>query len=192
MTARFLVIIGFVFIAVDAMAADSKGLFMVKGGGSASCTQFLNAQAKGNNEYISLAGWLDGYLTHLNQSQDNTFDMAPWQDTHLLLAAIGSWCKKNPDKTFHQAAFQITASLHPTRLPEKSELITAQHKGQSVVLYREILIRVQKKLSARGFLDAEATGNFDQATIKALEGFQKDKNIPVTGLPDQVTLANLL
>lgn len=165
---------------------------MVKGGGSVSCAQFLEAQGKNNSEYISLAGWLEGYLTHINQTQANTFDMAPWQDTHLLLAAIGSWCKKNPQNTFHQAVFQMATTLNPARLLEKSEFTQARSDGQQVVLYREIIRRVQKQLKIRGHYAGEPNGNFDDATLAALKAFQKSKNLPETGLPDQVTLANLL
>lgn len=178
--------------SLSTLAADKNGLFMVKGGGSVSCAQFLEAQGKNNNELISLAGWLDGYLTHINQTQTHTFDMVPWQDTNLLLAAIGSWCKKNPQKTFHQAVFQMVTTLNPGRLLEKSEFAEAQSNGQQVVLYREIIQRVQKQLKTRGHYAGEPNGNFDEATLMALKDFQKSKNLPETGLPDQVTLANLL
>ncbi|HAZ60830.1 MAG TPA: hypothetical protein DCY89_04560 [Gammaproteobacteria bacterium] len=173
-------------------AADGEGRFMVKGGGRASCQTFLTAQQARNPEFVSLAGWLDGYLTALNQSETATYDIAPWQGTELLLAAISSECRKDPAQSFHTAAFRVTESLRGARLIESSELVAATVGEQSVVVYREVVKRIQQRLKLRGHFAGEPGGDYDPATIEAMKAFQAAKKLPVTGLPDQVTLANLL
>jgi hypothetical protein len=65
--------------ATAAGAADSEGRFMVKGAGTATCAQFLAAKEARNSEWVSVAGSLDGYLTHVNQRESTTFDVAPWR-----------------------------------------------------------------------------------------------------------------
>jgi len=179
-------------LLAPALAADREGHFMVKGGGRASCQTFLEAQQTRNQEFVSLAGWLDGYLTGLNQSEADTYDLAPWQGTELLLAAISGQCRRDPSQTFHAAAFRVVESLRAARLIERSELVSATVGGQSVVLYREVVRRIQQRLKLRGLYAAEPAGDYDSATIEAMKAFQAEKGLPVTGLPDQVSLANLL
>lgn len=174
------------------LAADSEGRFMVKGAGTAPCSQFLAAQQARNSEFVSFAGWVDGYLTHANQRESTTFDIAPWQGTELLLAAISGKCRKDPALSFHQAVYQVVEGMAPGRLQVKSEVVTARSGEQSVVLYREVVLRLQQRLRLRGFLDRDPTGDFDSATAEAVRAFQASRNLPPSGLPDQVTLANLL
>jgi hypothetical protein len=175
-----------------ARAADSSSNFMVKGGGRADCATFLAAQQSRNNEFISLAGWLDGYLTGLNQSEPDTFDLAPWQTTELLLAAVSAQCRKDAQQTVHEAVFRLVQTLRGGRLKARSEFVTATVGEQSVVLYQEVVTRIQQRLKLRGLLDREPNGEYDTATAEAIKTFQAERKLPVTGLPDQVTLANLL
>ncbi len=190
--ARSLVTVSLLLAGNVCPAADGEGRFMVKGGGRASCQTFLTAQQARNPEFVSLAGWLDGYLTALNQSETATYDIAPWQGTELLLAAISSECRRDPAQSFHTAAFRITESLRGARLVESSELVTATVGEQSVVVYREVVKRIQQRLQLRGHYTGELGGDYDAATIEAMKAFQAAKKLPVTGLPDQVTLTNLL
>lgn len=175
-----------------AQAADSEGRFMVKGGGRATCAQFLAAQQTQNNEFVSLAGWVDGYLSGLNQSEPGTFDIAPWQGVELLLAAIAGHCREHPEHSFHQAAFRMTEGLRPGRLIDRSELIEARVEDKSVVLYRATVQRIQERLKLRGLYNGAINQEYDAATIEAVKAFQTERKLPVTGLPDQLTLANLL
>jgi hypothetical protein len=178
--------------AAPAGAADSEGRFMVKGAGTATCGQFLAAQEARGREFVSFAGWLDGYLTHINQREPATFDIAPWQGTELVLAAVSGQCRKDPKVTFHQAAYQVAQGLGPGRLLARSEVVTARVGDQSVVLYREIVVRIQQRLRLRGLLATDPTGDYDEATVRAVRAFQASRKLAETGLPDQVTLANLL
>lgn len=175
-----------------APAADADGRFMVKGGGAAACDVFVESQKSKNDQFISFAGWVEGYLTYLNQREASTFDVAPWQSTELILAAVAGRCRRDPSASFHQAVYQVTADMRASRLQSRSELVTATVGEQSVVLYRAVVERIQTRLGQRGLFDGDPTGEFDAATAAALRAFQAERDLPATGLPDQLTLANLL
>jgi hypothetical protein len=70
-----------------AAAADADGNFVIKGAGTATCATLQKAKAARDERYASIAGWLDGYLSAQNELRGATFDLAPWQQTELLLAA---------------------------------------------------------------------------------------------------------
>lgn len=184
--------LAFICLSVSVHAADVEGRFIVKGGGRIDCGQFLTAMEAKGTEYISLAGWLEGYLSFANQQEPDTFDLAPWQSTELLLSAIAGHCRQHPEKSFHQSAFHLLQGLKAGRLARKSEPVTATVGERSVVLHADIVMRLQQKLKLRGLLVGEPTGLYDKATVEAVRRFQRDKELPITGLPDQLTLVNLL
>lgn len=176
-----------------AVAADGDGRFMVKGGGRATCAEFLAARREpSGREYASLAGWVDGYLTYMNQREPETFDMTPWQGTELVLSAISVQCKNKPGASFHEATFAVTQGLRDGRLRSRSEIVSATVGGNSIVLYADVVTKIQQRLKLRGLLDSDPNGKYDEPTIAAVKAFQAEKQLPSTGLPDQLTLASLL
>ncbi len=176
-----------------AAAADADGNFVIKGAGTASCATLLEAKAAADERYASIAGWLDGYLTAQNELRERTFDLAPWQQTELLLAALAGWCKSRPQDTLHTAAFRLIGTLEPGRLTERSERLEVGERDEAaVVVYETVWRRVQQRLKLRGLYDGEITDSADEASRAALRRFQLERGLPATGLPDQVTLAQLL
>ena len=173
-------------------AVDTDGNFVIRGAGQANCTEFVRHRREGGDAYVSIAGWVDGYLTANNELRERTFSVAPWQSTELLLAALAGWCEKHPTDSLHTAVFRLTDRLVDQRLSQRSEVITIAAGGASLSVPVEVLRRVQASLRLRGHLAEAPSGEFDQPTQEALRRFQAEKSLPVTGLPDQVTLANLL
>lgn len=51
--------------------------------------------------------------------------------------------------------------------------------------------KIQEKLAKDGHLQKHDKGKLDQATREALRGFQREHNLPATGLPDDVTVQKL-
>ncbi len=173
-------------------AADTDGHFMVRGAGRVACSDFLVARAAAGRDYVSIAGWLEGYLTHYNEAVASTFDIAPWQDTELLLAALANWCRMNPDGNLHQGAFGLARDLHRNRLSLRSGIVAAGDGEHAVALYAAIVRRLEHRLARHGHLAGEPDEHFDEQTSAALRAFQQAEGLPVTGLPDQLTLARLL
>ena len=170
-------------------AADQNGNYAVKGAGISSCAAFNAARETKGREYYMFAGWIEGFLTAANLYEDETFDVAPWQNTEVLAAALDSWCKRNPTEKFHLAAAALTREFFPARLKRQSVPVVVGGEDDGVVLYQEMLDRVSVRLRELGYLgEGMAAGD---ATATALGRYQEAVDIPATRLPDQLTMLYL-
>lgn len=174
-------------------AADAEGQFAIKGGGQQPCTGFLTAWDSRNSDLSLYAGWIDGYVTGLNQFTGDTYDLAPWQTTETLLGLTQSVCAQAPEGTrFMDAFFQVVRLITPSRVTKQSPLIALVHEGQSTLAYGAVIERIKTRLRDLGHgagLTADAA--FDPATAAAVSAFQTAQGLPATGLPDQRTLFQL-
>jgi hypothetical protein len=173
-------------------AVDSSGHFVPRGVGLATCEQFLKALEERQENILLAGGWLEGYMTAINQLMPKTFDIAPWQNTETILALVKSNCERNRDQRFFDIVTAMIRFLEKNRLQEKSDRVLAEADGQRVMVYTEIMRDAQQRLIDEGLLQGNADGQFGAKTKAALQEFQKRENIQVTGLPDQVTLWRLL
>ena len=87
-------------LTVPAAARDAGGAYAIKGTGQQACADYVQAYAAAERtEGASLLlyrGWLEGYLTGFNHFQDETYDLAPWQTTELMLAMLAKHCAGAP------------------------------------------------------------------------------------------------
>jgi hypothetical protein len=172
-------------------AMDAEGNFAIKGAGITSCAQYTQALEAESRELYLFAGWIDGYLSAVNQFQEETFDVAPWQTTELLARLLGEYCQRNPEAQFMLAVTQMLRSMFPARLQTSSEPVEMKSGDNTTFLYKAVLQRVQEALNERGY-EVVADGAFGPQTQQALEAFQRENDVPVSGLPDQQTLMLLL
>ncbi len=173
-------------------AADSSGHFALRGVGLATCEQFLQAAGERQENILLAGGWLEGYMTAINQLMPETFDIAPWQNTDTILALVKHNCERNREQRFFAVVTAMVEFLAENRLKQQSDRVLAEADGQRVALYAEVMKSVQQKLISKGHLQGSADGQFGAKTKAALQEFQKKENLQVTGLPDQVTLWRLL
>jgi len=170
-------------------AADPDGNYAVKGAGIATCSAYNAAREGGGREYYMFAGWMEGFLTAGNLYEEETFDIAPWQNTEVLAAALDSWCKRNPQQKFHLAAAGLMREFFPARLRQQSTPVVVGGDEDGVVVYQAVLDRVTARLRELGYLgESLAAGD---ATATALGRYQEAMEIPVSRLPDQLTLLYL-
>lgn len=172
-------------------AADSNGKFAALGAGVASCSQFMAARENRSKEYYLFGGWIDGYLTSLNQREDDTYTLAPWQSVDVLAGFLAEYCAKHPDDAFLKAVASMAAALRSQRLTQASERLAITVDSYRKDFFREVLIRIQKKLAERGYYKGQADGDYDEETAVALGLFQRSAGIQVSGFPDQKTLFKL-
>ncbi len=172
-------------------AADTNGRFAIKGAGLGDCADFLAQRELQSTDFYLYAGWIDGYLTAYNRFRSDTYDVAPWQTTELLAGLVAGYCKRHPTENFAGVVDKLLTKLHRERLAQGSALVDAVHKGHHALVYEQVLERVARALNARGIELATRPGVFDGAFAQALEQFQKQAGIPVTGLPDYLTLYRL-
>jgi hypothetical protein len=180
-------------LAGSAQAAAGKGEFGIKGIGASDCATAVREYKGGSPNAMMYGGWLYGYMTALNQSTPDTFDLATWQDLNTLSNFLIEYCAKNPSMSFAQAVFNMTNALKPTRLKTMSQPVRFRKNDKDFVLYGEVITRMGRALAAKGFYKANATDKpvFTEEMSRALAQFQSRNKLPATGEPDQFTLFRL-
>ena len=140
--------------------------------------------------YYVYGGWIEGYLTSQNLLQKDTFDIAPWQSTGLLLKVTESICKKQPELKFHQVMGMITAELTPQKLSVGSQFVSVGTPDKPIVLQVEMIERIQQALNSKGF-GGVVDGVYGESSRAAMKDFQSLRGLSVTGAPDQGSLFEL-
>jgi peptidoglycan hydrolase-like protein with peptidoglycan-binding domain len=137
-------------------------------------------------------GWVHGYLTAHNRLDQGTFDAVSWQGNNLLMGALEAYCKQNADQRFEIAVAGLINTLRPDRITEQSDMVQIKSGDRTILVYREVVVRLQKALVQRKLYTGKPDGRFGEDTRRAVEAFQKSQNLETTGLPDQRTLLALL
>lgn len=180
-----------VALAAPAQTADSLGRHAIKGVGTLGCDEYVIARQEKSNLYYALIGWLDGYVTALNQASPDTYDVASFEATSLLAALIDGNCRSNLGARFYQVVEGIAIAIEEDRVRDASPVVEATLGDQTVKLYKETLRRVQARLAKAGYDPGAADGAFGPKTGAALTAFQRANGLAETGLPDQLTLLQM-
>lgn len=174
-------------------AADEEGSFAMKGAGVETCASYLAARERNPGAHAMFLGWLEGYLTAVNELSPGVFDVAFWRDRGLLAALLEVNCRGEPERRFGVVVRSMTKELARNPLEKQSEMIEARIGERGVPIYRATLLQVEETLAARGIDAGEVDGRWDDATRRGLLEFQRgEAQLTPTGLPDQATLAKLL
>ena len=186
-------LLGSLLLVSVAQAADKKGNYAAKGLGILTCAQLDDASKK-NPEKLKLMfhTYLGGYLTAFNQLKKGTFDILPWQNTENFGVLVSNYCTNNPDLQLVLALGRMTKAFESARLTRSTELVKISEGDDFVWIYKTVIWRAQKALKDRGYYKWNPDALFGPGTRKAFKGFQKDNDLKVTGLPDQITLFKLL
>jgi hypothetical protein len=179
--------------ATAVRAADEEGSFAIKGAGVETCAAYLAARDRNPAAHAMFLGWLEGYLTAVNELSPGVFDVAFWRERGLLGALLEVNCRGEPDQRYGVVVRAMVKELKRSPLEEKSDLIEARIGERGVPLYRATLLKVEETLAARGIDPGEVDGRWDDAARRGLLEFQRSQDeLTPTGLPDQATLAKLL
>jgi putative peptidoglycan binding protein len=179
-------------VAPIADAADGKGQFGVRGAGLVTCAIYERERAARSPAYQVIAGWMDGYVTGTNQHAPDTYDVASFESTEMLAAVVSERCKKNPDVPVFVVLRALMEQAGKERLRAPSRKIEVAVGERKVLLYEEVLRRIQVKLAAGGFYRGRIDGTYDAKTRQAMQAYQTSVKLQPTGFPDQVTLWRLL
>lgn len=173
-------------------AAD-EGVFRLRGAGSWTCAQYLEVVKNQDERGLYLAGgWIDGYVTALNDRVDGVFEMFPWQSTELVMELVHNHCERVPEEMFFAAVSRLVVVTKPTRLAKKSDIVQIPvPEGNPIQLYKPSLALAQEQLKALGHYTSTVDGAFGPGTAAAFRAFQAEAGLPETGLPDQITLWTL-
>lgn len=174
---------------LGAYAADDSGKYSIRGAGLIDCKTFLQEQEKQSPAYLMMGGWIDGYITGINQHASETYDATSFESTELFVEIVKNHCQKNLQDRLFQVINSIIAQRWESRIKRQTPFVSVNLGEQSVRMYRETIVRMQKRLAEKGFFELPATGQFDVATISALASFQETlEGYKATGFPDQATL----
>ena len=189
---RWLLALALQFAMAGAGAADGKGLFSIRGAGLLKCEAFVRERATGSPAYQMMGGWLDGYVTALNELSPQTYDSLPHVSTELLTVLLARHCNTHLDDRLFAVTRALLAGLREDRLRESSAVIDVRVGMRQTRLYVATVARVQKALTARGLTTGDKPGHWTSLTTKAMAGYQSSVGLTPTGFPDQATLWRLL
>lgn len=78
------------------------------------------------------------------------------------------------------------------RVETMSEPVPMENGEHKVTLLKEVVRRVQERLKEEGVYKGTADGSYGAGTRKALEAFQTQQKLPVTGVADAQTMMRLM
>jgi hypothetical protein len=161
-------------------AADTEGLFAIRGVGGQPCSAVVAAideatEADRPAIVAELATWLGGYLTLANRTIEGRFEVTPFVSDVDMLAIVVDRCEKEPELVFETAAFDIMTILSPYGPRDFSEV--AVFEG-SVLLRASTVSLLREVLTDKGYLEQSLDGSL----MDALLAFNADQNIEATNI----------
>ncbi len=178
-------------------AADTQGKYAVRGVGSSTGKQLVSAiESKDPNvrkdAVLLYTSWLNGYLSYVNRTEKDTYDIVPFTDGAHLLAVVVGQCRANPDALVESVAAKVIGALSKAKVSAESPIIEVGVADRKGSFRKATIVAVQEKLIAMGLLKGKADGDFGAGSQKALRVFQKAEKLKETGFPDTDTLLRVL
>lgn len=169
---------------------SSSGRAALDGAGNHECSLYVKAMADKSPDARIYVGWIDGYMSGVNVSRRDTYDITPWQTTELVATMVQRHCQRHPDMTLGDATGELVRALFANRLAKEVDIVQIRANGQAVFLYRNVIGDLNRALSAAGYAVPEGN-EFSEQTQAALKQYQAKNKLPISGLPDQPTLFTL-
>ncbi len=112
-------VVPFLLIALtanDAGSADANRQFSVRGLGTHTCGEYLEARNQ-EKETAEYADWLTGFFTAYNWLEPDTYDIAPSSRYKQagLLNFVDLYCGNNPEKRVIDAAIAFVNATYDKR-----------------------------------------------------------------------------
>lgn len=99
-----------------ALAADSRGDFLIHGDGGHSCATLNDAYARGDSAGAGrILSWTEGYATGFNEFFEGTYDILARRSADDYVADVADTCRANPRLTVHAAASQVLRGYYERR-----------------------------------------------------------------------------
>lgn len=179
-------------LAPQLYAADADGRFAIRGAGLLNCQNFIEERAKESPAYIMIGGWIDGYITGINQHLGDTYDITSFESSELIAQVLQNHCEDNPDDRLFTVLNSLFTKVEEDRIRSAGAPVIVEVGERSTRLYRPTVVRIQAALAELGLYTDEPTGFYDTASAEAMREYQASLNFEPTGFPDQATLWHLL
>jgi peptidoglycan hydrolase-like protein with peptidoglycan-binding domain len=107
------------------------------------------------------------------------------------MTLIGNVCRNQGDQSLIQSLQDVLTILKPAALSARPEPVELTTGDRTMSLPRETLEFVQSELAELGFYTSVVDGLYGPGTRRAIEGFQRDRGLEVTGLPNDGLIVRL-
>jgi len=174
-----------------AAAADQKGEYGVRGAGLVTCRIYNQQREARSRAYDVIGGWMDGYITAMNQYAGDTYDAAPFESTELYAALVSKYCEQHPDTPVFAVLKSLVRYHWKDRMRAPSPRIDVVVGQQKERLYVAVIRQIQQHLVQRGFYHGKITGSYSPAVQQAMAAFQDSIHFKPTGFPDEASLWQL-
>ncbi len=175
-----------------AKAGDASGNYILRGIGAQSCQSFVTAEQTSVEAVRPYVNWMEGYISGINRFQPETFDAAPIISSANVGALVRNLCQLQPDIRFETAVARLMNFFIPYRITAQSQLIEMNVGGADAALRQQTMQWMQEKLAEEGLFAGEANGLFGSDTRAALSAYQQARELPVTGVPDALTIMRFI
>jgi hypothetical protein len=174
------------------LAADAKGNFVVRGMGTRTCKDYVEAVKQGEGPSHDYLVWMEGYFTALNKTTPETFDVLPVVAIGHTASVVYGSCQGTPDARLEDVLSAAVRTLHPYRVKAQSRLVEVSVGDVYAAVRQETMVFIQKALAKQGLYAGPADGMFSPDLQKALLAYQGKKELTKSGAPDAPTLLNLI
>lgn len=159
-----------------ALAADEDGQYAIRGIGSYDCSTVLEQIADESTRTEAgqiYNAWISGYLSAINRTEQDTFDIFPTAyDQPVLMVALAQ-CQQSPEMMFEEVILSLASLFYPARVTAHSPL--APGEVDELIVREEVVRKLQQRLIHLGFLDGEADGVFGVKSRQALRDYRLDR-----------------
>jgi hypothetical protein len=170
--------------------AVEKDSYVIKGVGAALCRNYTQAVNEKDEQRFIFGGFLQGYITGLNESLSNVFDITPWQNDRTLGLILYKYCVENPTQQFVFAVGRVLISFNTDVLTQPSPLKPVDNVQPIILLRESVMQQIIERLNRLGY--GNLAGNTISKNVQvALKAFQEKEGLEASGVPDQETLLRL-
>ena len=189
---RTLVTLSILAFSVISNAQDNQPQpdtsFVTKGVGAALCKNQTESVQNNDSQRFLFGGFVQGYVTALNESLSSTFDLTPWQTDTTLGRVLFNYCQDNPNQQFVYAVGRVLISFNSEVLQTPSPLQVIPGVKPTMLLREDVIKRMIERLVHLGYGDLKVDAGFTSSVKEALEKFQKNEGLEISGRPTQDTL----
>ena len=192
MTFKARLFLALLCLPLAATAADDKGQYAIRGASLITCGVFSQEHAARGDLSKIVASWVDGYVTAINQTTPDTYELLSFESTELIMQVVDRHCRLHPNDRVFAVVNKLFEQIRDDRLSTKSDKITIEKDGREARHYVALIERVQRKLRTAGHYRGKIDGQFGPGMSSAIAAYQKSVGFEPTGFPDQATLWRLL
>ena len=110
---KYIILLFLLTFSVPLMASDKNGSYWSIS--IISCGDWHEERNKDSIGGTFYQGWLIGYLSHYNQSTDDTYNILGTTDMKSVYLWIDKYCTANPLNNLDSAIYELTEELWPNR-----------------------------------------------------------------------------